>query len=376
MLKPDSQLISVDDHLIEPAHVWTSRLPRRYREDGPKVVEDEEGRQVWLYDGEIYPHLALNAVAGKPREEWNRDPVRYDQMRRGCFDPVERVKDLDLAGVQAQLCFPSFPGFAGTVFTRAKNKKLALECVRAYNDFMIDEWCAAAPNRFIPLIMLPLWDPLEAVDEIRRTAAKGAKAITFPESPTPLGLPSFHTDYWDPVFAAGEEANVPFCLHFGSSSTRPSTAPDAPRAVEISLMACNSMFAMSDLIFSPVFHKFPDIKIVMSEGGIGWIPYLLERLDYTWERHKYYIDIDRNARPSDLFRRNMWGCFIEDESGLQNLSKIGADRVMWELDYPHADSAWPEGRQHAEKQLSAIPDDVASLIVEENARRVFDFWEK
>src|ERR1700730_2061884 len=211
------KILSVDDHLIEHPRVWQDRLPERFKENGPKSIEDARGHHVWLYEGRIYPNIGLNAVAGKSPEQFGMEPLRYDDMIPGCYDPNERLKDMDLDGVHGALCFPSFPGFAGGVFQRAEDKQLAAVCVEAWNDFHIDEWCATAPDRFIPLCILPTWDPLLAAKEVERVAEKGAKAITFPENPIPLGLPSFHTDHWDRVFDACEAADLPLCLHFGSS---------------------------------------------------------------------------------------------------------------------------------------------------------------
>jgi Predicted metal-dependent hydrolase of the TIM-barrel fold len=291
-LQDDMKLISTDDHVVEHPRVWSDRLPARYRDVGPRIVEDG-GAQVWDFEGRRYPQIGLNAVAGRPREEYGLEPTRYDELRPGCYDPVARIADMDIDGVQAQLCFPTFPKFAGTVFLKADDKDLSLLCVQAYNDFMLDEWCGAAPDRLIPLVILPLWSPRLATQELERCAAKGAKAVSFPENPAPLGLPSFHTDAWDPVFAAAQDAELPLCMHFGSSGQAPHTADDAPFPVSIALFGCNSMYTTADLLFSRVFHKFDRLKVALAEGGIGWVPYMLERIDYTWERHRYYTDSTR-----------------------------------------------------------------------------------
>jgi predicted TIM-barrel fold metal-dependent hydrolase len=366
------KLISTDDHVVEHPKVWADRLPARYRDVGPTIV-DEGGAQIWDYEGRRYPQIGLNAVAGKSREEYGTEPARYDDMLPGCYDPRARVVDMDRDGVQAQLCFPSFPKFAGTVFLQGDDKELALLCVRAYNDFIIEEWCAAAPDRLIPLVVLPLWDVRLAAAEVERTAAMGAKAISFVENPAPYGLPSFHTDAWDPVFAAAQDAELPLCMHFGSSGQAPKTADDAPFPVSISLFGCNSMYTTADLLFSPVFHNFPRLKVALSEGGIGWVPYMLERIDYTWDRHRYYSDVDQTTRPSDLFRTHMWGCFIDDVAGVKNRYDIGVDRITWECDYPHSDSNWPNSRHRVAEMLADVPDEEVHRIVELNARELLCF---
>jgi hypothetical protein len=377
-LLPWMKLLSTDDHLIEHPRVWTDRLPKKYQETSPRIVEQSRGEgttpaEVWVYEDRVYPYIGLNAVAGKDPAEFGTEPVRYSEMIPGCYDPKARLRDMDLDGVWGALNFPSFPRFAGTVFNEGKDRELARLCVQAWNDFVLDEWCAAAPDRFLPLTILPMWDPQACVEEIHRTAAKGAKAISFPENPAPLGLPSFHTDNWDGVFSAAEETDMPITLHFGTSGQAPKTAPEAPFAVTIALFGCNSMFATADLLFSPVLHRHPKLKIGLSEGGIGWIPYLMERIDGTWERHRFYQNVNQDVRPSELFFKHFHGCFIDDRFGVKNRYDIGVENITWECDYPHSDSYWPKSRAYAEEVLADVPDDEVHQIVELNTRRLYNF---
>jgi predicted TIM-barrel fold metal-dependent hydrolase len=384
-LQDHHQIISVDDHLIEHPRVWQDRVPERYREQAPHIIE-RDNKHFWVYEGKIFPTIGLNAVAGKDPKDWGMDPVRFEDMIPGCYDPVARLKDMDLDGVHAALCFPSFPGFAGGTFQRAQDKELALLCVQAWNDYYIDEWCATAPDRYIPIGILPSWDVDLCVKEAQRIAAKGARTVSFMDSPVPAGLPSFHTDYWDPLWSVCAEAQMPVSLHFGSgdfipgfsfSSVKPVAgemrAPEAPFAVAITLFSSNLMWSTVDLLFSGVLQRHPNLQFSLAEGGIGWIPYILERSDYTWERHKWYQDLDMNNRPSDLFKKHFWGCFIDDEHGLANRHSIGIDRIMIEVDFPHSDSNWPNSRKRAAEQLAHIPDDEVEMMVETNARRMLRF---
>ena len=196
-LPADVQIVSVDDHVIEHANVWQDRLPQKYKEAGPKNVRDDAGRDAWWFEGQSRYNIGLNAVAGKPREEFGMDPLSYDDMREGCYGPKARLADMDMDGIHAQLCFPSFPGFAGSTFFDAKDKDLAAACITAYNDWMIEEWCAAMPGRQIPLALVPFWDIDATVREATRVAEMGAKGFSFTEAPHALGLPSFHTEHWD-----------------------------------------------------------------------------------------------------------------------------------------------------------------------------------
>jgi predicted TIM-barrel fold metal-dependent hydrolase len=237
---------------------------------------------------------------------------------------------------------------------------------------MIDEWCAAAPERMIPLVLMPYWDQAECVQETERTASKGAKAISFIEAPHSVGLPSFHTDHWDRFLATVAAAKMPLCLHFGSGGPPP-TAPDGPFTAAIALYGLNSLMTTVELLNSRIFEKFPDLKVALSEGGIGWMPYVLERTDYTWERHRYYTGMANARKPSEIFRDHIFGCFISDNAGLHNLDLIGEDNVMFEGDYPHSDSNWPHARKMLEESLAELPDDVARKISEGNARKLFNF---
>ena len=385
-LRDYMQHISVDDHVIEHPNVWLDRLPQKNKERGPRMIEtelntrdefgaDNRGKiaQVWIYEDRQYPRPALDATAGRPQEEFSVEPYTLDDILPGCYEPLERVKDMDRDKIQAQLCFPTFPRFAGTLFLESQDKDLGLKCVKAYNDWMIDEWCGAAPERFIPMTILPLWNPQLAMKELERCVEKGAKTVAFPENLAPLGLPTWHTDDWDPVFAAAQDANVPLSVHFGTSGQIPRPAPESPLPVSTALMSSNSMATLVDLIFSPVLHKFPGLKIALSEGGIGWIPAVLERTDRTWERQRHFTDINFDTRPTDLFRRHFWGCFISDDFGIANRHKIGIDKIMWECDYPHSDTNWPHSRDMLATSLADVPDEEAHKIVEWNARELYNF---
>lgn len=376
------KIISVDDHVIEHPRVWQDRLPAKYLEEGPRIVETPEGYQVWRYEGQVFPQIGLNAVAGKPPAEYGMDPVRYDQMIPGCYDATERVKDMDIDGVQAALCFPSFPGFAGGVFKRAQDKDLALRCVQAWNDFQVEEWCARAPDRLIPLGILPVWDPMLAAAEVERLSEMGTKALSFPDSPVSLDLPSFHEPtHWEVLWDAIEAADIPLCLHFGGGGFVPGfsfadmSKPDqhAPFAVAIAVFSTNLMWSTADIVFSGLLQRHPRLKFMLSEGGIGWIPYIMERLDYSWERHRWYQNISRTDRPSDLFRQHFWGCFIDDIHGIAARDVIGVDNILIEVDYPHSDSHWPNSRKRLTECLLDVPDSEVHRMVELNARELLHF---
>ncbi len=366
------KLISVDDHLFEHPRVWSDRLPEKYKEVGPTVVV-KDGRDCWLYEGEVesaFHGLSVGGLVAK--NEISPEPRSAADLIPGVLDPVARLKDMDEGGIWAQLCFPTFPRFAGTRFLIAKDKDLALLCVRAYNDFVLEEWCAVAPDRYIPLCILPMWDVSVAVAEFHRVVGKGAKSVTFPEQTLPLGLPTIHTGYWDPLFAVASEAAIPMSIHYGTSGQIPRPTPDGPDASYISLMSTNSMATCAEFCFSHVFHQFPGLKLALSEGGIGWMPWLKERMDYVFERQQW-SGINKAVRPSEVFNDHIYGCSFDDEIGLAMRHQIGINNITLEADYPHSDSSWPYTLKRATELLRDVPDDEAHRIVELNARDLYNF---
>lgn len=374
------KIISVDDHIIEHPRVWADRLPQKYKSLGPQVVT-EDAKEYWDYEGRRVPFASgLGATAGRKPEDWSSAGVRESDIIPGCYDPIARLKDMDVDGVWAQMCFPQYARFAGVRFLEGSDKELALLCVQAYNNFIIDEWCAAAPERQIPLCIVPLWDVQLAVTEAERVAGKGAKSVTFPEATEPLGLPSWHTGYWDPLFEAVADLALPLSVHIGTSQRPAPVSSDAPgaeldgiSAAGISVVALTSMAMVADLTFSHIFHKVPNLRIAISEGGIGWIPYLKERMDYTWERQAHWTGINQNARPSDLFDRHFWGCFIDDEVGIRERRAVGVNNITIESDYPHSDTTWPNTAKRVNELLADVPDDEAHRITELNARELYGF---
>ena len=373
MISEDTKLISVDDHLVEHPRVWLDRLPAKWHEMAPQVVEVGETEQ-WRFEGVVNGMTGLSAVVGTDLRERGLDPMRFEDMRRACWDPVARLADMDSDGVHMQLCFPNYSGFAGGRFYRAKDKELALACVQAYNDYVIDEWWAAAPDRYIPMIILPLWSVELSAQEIDRCAPRGVRTIAFPDNPAILGESSFQSGDWDPVFARAAEAQLPLCMHFGGSGLVPPISKDAPLAVQTTVMGATLFASMTELLLSPVFHNHPGLKVAYSEGQIGWLPYALQRIDQVWNDYRYFNitpAINADVRPSDLFREHVYGCFIDDQVGVNLRHLIGVENILWESDYPHADSLWPNSKATAEKLLADVPADEAKKIVETNARTLF-----
>jgi predicted TIM-barrel fold metal-dependent hydrolase len=370
----DLILISVDDHIVEPPTLFDNHLPDKWKEFAPKFVHKDDGTDVWVYEDAEIPNIGLNAVAGKSPEEYGIEPTSLAEIRRGCWDVNERVVDMNRNGVLASMNFPSFVQFCGQLFSRSKDLDMGLNLLRAYNDWHIDEWCGSHPGRFIPLSIPPIWDPQLMADEVRRVAKKGCTAVTFSENPYKLGWPHIFGDHWDPFFAACEDEGMIICLHIGSSSTVLNIAPDAPIDIMITLTPLNTMEAATDLIWSPVLRKFPNLKFALSEGGTGWIPYWLERIDYVYQQHKYWTHQDFGDKlPNQVAREHFSFCFISDRAGVDDRYKIGVDSMTWECDYPHSDSTWPHSPETFAKQLDGVPDDEIAKMSHENAMRTYRF---
>jgi predicted TIM-barrel fold metal-dependent hydrolase len=281
---------------------------------------------------------------------------------------------MDLAGIEASVCFPNFfSRFCGQTFTEVADRELGLACLRAYNDWAVEEWAGEGRGRLYPACIVPLWDPYLAGEEVRRCAARGIRAVSFTELPARLGLPGIQEgQYWDPFFAACDETSTVVCLHVGSSSALIPPEPGGPLACMSTLVILTSQQSMVDYLWSGVFERFSNLKIVYSEGEIGWIPCILERSDRDWHRNVWGYDRAKVPRPpSEYYRDHIFGCFIDDQHGIDSIEAVGEDNVMFESDYPHVDTNWPDTQAVAARHLARCTPEIAEKIMRTNAIRVF-----
>ncbi len=368
-------IISVDDHLIEPPDLFEGRMPAHLVDAAPRIVENDDGSQAWLYEERLYPNVALNAVVGRRRDTWSMDPSRFDEMRPGCFDIHARIADMDINGVWASLCFPSLvAGFCGAVFSRSKDKELGLAALRAWNEWHADVWAGTYPDRIIALQLPWLADIELAATEVRTNAARGFKAVSFPEFPARLGLPSIFSPDWDPFFAACEETDTVVCLHTGASGWLPSASGGGPFEIMPTLFPVNALISAAEWLWSGVPLRFPRLAVAMSEGGIGWVPMLMDRVDYVLEHSASGTESTgwpSDIPPSEILRRNFWFCTIDDPSIIELRDRIGVDHIMLESDYPHADSTWPDTQAYMEKTFGQVSDGELRKIAATNASRLF-----
>jgi len=389
-------VISVDDHVVEPPNVWQDWLGRQHRERGPRVVQDTcetryapdsavaqhirggDGPVVdwWVYEDVLRPIPQVMACVGFPREALTMEPIRFDQMRPGCWDRDARLADMDLNRTERSLCFPTFPRFAGQLFTEARDKDLALACVLAYNDWMVEEWCGPSGGRLIPLCIVPMWDAALAATEIRRNAARGVRAVAFTELPANLGLPSIHdaNRHWDPFLTACDETGTVVCMHIGSGSKMAKTSDDAPAGISMALTSLNAYMAMADWLLSGALARFPRLKIAFSESQVGWMPFLLERLDNIYTESKAWADLDPVITdvPSSYVPGRVFGCFFDDMVGVEMRHRIGVEQLVFETDYPHQDSTWPHTDRLVAEIAARVTPAELEMLVRTNAITMLD----
>ena len=381
-------LISVDDHILEPPNLWVDRVAAKDRDRAPHMEVDDKGMDVWVYDGKKMPSSGLSAVVGKSKEEFSPEPLNYSEMRPGCYDAKARVEDMNLSGVLASLCFPTLPRFCGQLFMEASDREFGFQCLQIYNDWLVEEWCGAAPGRYIPLMLIPMWDPQLAVKEMERMAAKGVTSFAFSENPEPLGLPTIHdaNHYWEPVMAAANDLGLVASMHVGSSSTLPRICNDAPFMANLTWGASRTSGTMLSWLFSGLFQRYPNLKIALSEGELGWAPYFLERAEQVLDKQRYWVSrgtkfMGHAGNEADLdtldiretFRNHIFGCIIEDRHAIKSIDELGEDNIMCETDYPHSDSTWPNCIDVARNTMKDLPERIQYKLLRGNAERLYRF---
>lgn len=360
-------LISVDDHVTEPPDLWTSRLPKKLVDRGPQVrrgrilagADAREGKinydhpdgkwgDYWTFDGTPTKGFltAITHAVGFDEKKIGNTPLTYDEIWPGAWKKSERLADMTSNHVEASLCFcNAVSSYAGQLFWQNPDKALALACIQAYNDWMIDDWCAGEGyGRLIPLIFLPLWDPKLCAAEVRRCAGKTPMiAASFLENPHEYDLPTVYDRAWDPLFQACDETRTNLSMHIGSSPRIPTTSKDAPYMMTSIIMFIDSMTSALDFLLAGVFERFPNLKIAYSEGQIGWLPYAVRRADKVWlAKDKEGAGYQRTKNPpSSYVAGHVYGCIFDDDTALICRDLIGMGQIMMEVDYPHSACSFP-----------------------------------
>ena len=372
-------IIDVDTHVTETPDVWTSRVPARMREAVPRVETDAHGRQWWVLGKNRLASPGLSATAGVG--DMKNVPKNYDEMHPGAYDPKARLKYMDQMGIWAMVMYPNVGGFGSQQFLKLGDPELMIACVQAYNDWQT-EWASADSRRLLPTTSLPFWDVKAAVGEVRRCAAMGHKSILFTGEPQSFGQPLLGDRSWDPLWETAVELDLPISFHVGSGSmdlglrkdkvaTYDRMATFTDLSIEILL---RNGIQVSDLIMSGVLARHPKIKFVSVESGIGWIPFVLEALDYQFLGNRVKEDRpDLDLLPSEYFTRNVYACYwFEQTAPRRLLDKVGVDNILFETDFPHPTSLYGE-EVHARitSGLSDCEESVRHKILWDNAQKLY-----
>jgi predicted TIM-barrel fold metal-dependent hydrolase len=371
----DMIIISTDDHIIEPPDLFVKTMPAKFKDETPRVMRYSDGHERWVIGDLRLAHIAPSAVAGRKQEEITFEPSSYSDVRKGVYDVHARVDDMDANGILSSLNFPNILGFAGEKMMKVKNRELALACIQAYNDWHVEQWAGAYPGRFIPVVVVPLWDVNLCVQEVRRMAKKGVRVVAFPENAPGYGLPSIHQSIWDPFFKEVVHHDMSLVVHIGTSGAQ-LAAPslECPAIVAGTTLNMKIADSLSDFVFSPLPQKYPTLRIALSEGCMGWVPFQLSRMDVAYKNFGMSNGHDLGQdTPTSIVRRHFLFCFHDDQIGLKNRHDVGLNQITVEVDYPHADSTWPRTPEVLWRDMKDFPDEEINLITHGNAMRFFDF---
>ncbi len=380
------RIIDADCHILEPPDIWERWLPSRWQDKAPKLVKDPAGGDAWLtaVGGDPDP-IGLVATPGMPWDQFRWFGVTYEEARPGCYDGEARLADMDADGVWAEVLFP--PQRTMSHFLGDDDDDFVLAGVAAYNDFLFEEFCAPDPRRLIGLAQIPSLGIDVAVDALRKAAARGAKGVII--SNWPAGGDNLSRDD-DPFWAAAVDEGLPVAVHINIISRRQRAAArkaaakrgnvlydmssEAARAKAIGGMS--HVFSMcagsiTQVLFTGVFERFPELRMCWIETGVGWLPHFIESLDDRYWRNRRWGDLPISEPPSFYWYRNNAASFITDRSGIALRHAVGVDNMMWSSDYPHHGNDWPYSRKVITDTMGHIPAEERAKIVGGNAARIW-----
>jgi predicted TIM-barrel fold metal-dependent hydrolase len=362
-----SVVISADSHVMEPADLWTRRLPRSLRHVAPQVIANEDRPGFSFHAPGLPPSTVSGAwAAGRGGEELKRhlEEAGYETARPSGWDPVARLADQDLDGVAAEVLYSTL----GMRLFRMPDAELQRTCFRVYNDWLA-EYCSYAPGRLHGLALLPLWDVDQAVRELERSAALGHKGAMIWGYP-PADRPYFSPMY-DPLWAAAQDLRMPLSLHIVTGMGDESRVDFTAAAVRYTALVHEVQRSISQLVQGGVLERFPHLQIVAAESDIGWLPHWMQRMDHGSEKFGALMDVRLSMKPSEYVRRQVWLTFMDDAVGASNLEQIGADTFMWGSDFPHTDSTWPNSQAVIERNLGEVPEAIQRRVLHDSAAALY-----
>ena len=368
MASPEQRrLVSADSHWIEAPGWWKGRIPREFEKLAPQLGKDQDGGDAWLF-GDVVAPIGIYCAAGQSGS-WKWTGMKFDQVDPGFYSGPDRLKDMDVDGVDAEVVFPT--GRTLFHFTSHENDAFHLAGIRAYNDAML-EFCSADPNHLVGLAALPRTSVEDAVAEMRRCIKAGHRGVVI------LGYPSNHDQPHpddEPVWAEAAALGIPVHIHvrLAAKSTKPK--PKGKQGGDLTGLSTVGLVDMpthiGDLIFSGVFDRHPTLQFVAAEAGAGWVPYLLEQMDDRWWRNRQWSDVKLQNPPSFYFRRNWMTTFMTDGYAVRNRHAIGVENMMWTSDFPHHGCEWPLSWKVIDTEFRDVANEERQQILAGNAARLY-----
>jgi predicted TIM-barrel fold metal-dependent hydrolase len=376
------RVIDVDTHLTEPADLWTSRVPSSMVDDVPRI-ERKGGMDVWVVGDQFIGAPGAYSMAGFDGVIPEM-PATFDDIPPSAYDPKARLDFLDEEGIHAQVLYPNVGGFGNGFFLRLGDREVVAASVRAYNDFLT-EWCSADPDRLLPIVATPFWDVEFAVAEIERMADQGHRAVNFCSQPQNYDEPPLGSRHWDPIWSAAQDAGLSVSFHIGGGGLGnmfEDPAGIGQQAVfgkESAMMILDNMRCLGDLFFGGVCHRFPDVRFVSVESGVGWLPGVLEAFDWQWRNGGIGVEHpEYDLLPSEYFERQVYACFWFEQQAALNAIERWPDNILYETDYPHPTCQHPgprtpaqRPREYATEALSSLDDATLAKVLHDNAAALY-----
>ena len=384
------RVIDVDSHISEPEDLWTSRVSSRWGDLVPHVVKNPRGPRsdgatddVWIFGGRATIPTAMTAIAGS-EYYLPEHPATLADADPAAFDARARLAYLDRNGIYAQVIYPNVGGFGSGTFLVLKEPELRLECVRAYNDFLV-EWCSADRQRLVAIMALPFWDLEASLAELRRAAKLGHRGILFTSEPHAFKQPLLGDPHWDPIWASAQDLGLAVNFHILSGTGfelfggYEGNGQRTNAAANTAAFFLGNARAISDVIASGICHRFPELRFVSVESGVGWIPFVLEALDHQWLNMGAHLEHpERDLLPSEYFRRQIYGCFWFERESARRIIDLYPDNFMFETDFPHPTSL-AEGpvsttgnpRDWLDRHLADWPDELLRKVLHDNAAKLY-----
>jgi len=376
-------IVDADTHLTEPHDLWTSRAPKGWEERVPQV-KVVDGAPMWTIEGEVMGGASGASVVGPDGAKMYGTGfmgMGIDEVHAGASQVAPRLAVMDELGIYAQIVYPNAVGFGGQRFANVVDPELQLMCAQIFNDAMA-EIQDESGQRMYPMALLPWWDMDQAVKEIERVKGMGLRGINTNADPHNDGLPDLGDQHWDPVWEACADLNLPVNFHIGASQTSsswfgsmpwPSFDPERKLALGSLMVMISNFRVLGNLLLSGVFERHPKLNVVSVESGIGWVPFLLEGLDYEVSETAPHIGEILSMKPSEYFKRQVYVCYWFEQASMRGvLDQIGADRVLFETDFPHPTCLYPDSLERAVEPLADLDAATRNGILGGNAARVYD----